>query len=249
MRYFFTPENKLPDGVGFSMFGPAHLGILAGLTLWSVLALWWFRRQRPARQNRVMAVLAWTMVVLEILKDFMLTVIGAFSIGYLPLHLCSLGMFVCLFYSAHPQSEGCGQILYSVCFPGALCALLFPDWTAFPLLHFQSIHSFFYHTLLVQFSLFPLVSGRVRLGLPAVWKGMAFLVAVSIPVGALNHLLGTNYMFLRRASGGSPLEFLAAIPGRFGYLLGYALLVLAVIFLLNAPFMLWNRFHGRGKGA
>lgn len=241
MNKFFTPERELPAGVGFSMFGPVHLGLLTGLMLWNVLALWWFRRQSRRRQDRVMKILAWGMVISEVLKDLILGMIGAFSVGYLPLHLCSLAIFTCLYYSAHPDSKGCGQILYSVCFPGALCALLFPDWTMFPLWHFQSIHSFLVHTILVQFSLFPLVSGRIRLGLSAVWKSMVFLVAAALPVAGINRLLHTNYMFLSRASKGSPLEFLTSIPGRYGYLVGYFLLVLAVVLALNLPFCIWNR--------
>ena len=167
--------------------------------------------------------------------------IGAFSVGYLPLHLCSLAMFVCLYYGAHPWSKNCGQILYSVCFPGAMCALLFPDWTMFPILHFQSIHSFVYHTLLVQVSLAPVVTGRIRPGLRQVWKSMAFLVAVAIPVGVLNRLLHTNYMFLGHPSAGSPLELLGNIPGRYGYLAGYFLLVLAVEIAMNLPWSIFTR--------
>ena len=150
-------------------------------------------------------------------------------------------MFVCLYYGAHPWSKNCGQILYSVCFPGAMCALLFPDWTMFPILHFQSIHSFVYHTLLVQVSLAPVVTGRIRPGLRQVWKSMAFLVAVAIPVGVLNRLLHTNYMFLGHPSADSPLELLGNIPGRYGYLAGYFLLVLAVEIAMNLPWSIFTR--------
>lgn len=247
-QYFLTPENQLPSGVGFSMFGPLHLMVLLVLTAWSVGFLIYLKKQPEKRQNRWMLGLAWGMIVSEVLKDAILVAIGAFSVGYLPLHLCSLSMFVCCFYSLRPYNRSCGQILYSICFPGALCALLFPDWTAFPLLHFQSIHSFILHMVLVQFSLFPLVSRRARPGLSGVWKGMAFVVAAAIPVAGLNRLLGTNYMFLRRASKGSPLEFLSALPGgTLGYLAGFFLLALAVVFLLNLPFVLLDHRKQREK--
>lgn len=246
-RYFFTPENQLPSGVGFQMFGPVHFAVLSVLLAWSAGFLIYFKRLPEKRQNRWMRGLAWGMAASELVKDAILAAIGAFSVGYLPLHLCSLSMFVCCFYSLLPYNRSCGQILYSICFPGALCALLFPDWTAFPLLHFQSLHSFILHMLLVQFSLFPIVSGRARPGLSGVWKGVAFVVAAAIPVAGLNRLLGTNYMFLQRASKGSPLEFLTALPGGgMGYLAGFFLLVLGVVFLLNLPFMLLNHL-GRKK--
>lgn len=248
---YFTPESQMPKGSGFQMYGPQHLLMLGILGLWTAAVLLWLRRQSRAQQNRVMRVTAGVMLGMEVLKDFLLGCIGAFSIGYLPLHLCSIAMFVCLYQGAHPNSKACGQILYSVCFPGAMCALLFPDWTMFPLLHFQSLHSFVYHTLLVQMSLAPLVTGRIRPGVRQVPLSMGFLVAVSIPVGMLNGWLHTNYMFLRRPSSGSPLELLGALPGRYGYIMGYFLLVLGVVTAMNLPFSLsrWLRRCRTGGSA
>ena len=177
---FFTPEGNILLGDGFSLFGWQHLLMLAVLGTYTVLSLRWMCRLSEQRLNRLLRVLGGVMLGLEVLKDFILAVIGAFSIGYLPLHLCSLAMFVCLYYGAHPRSNSCGQILYSVCFPGAMCALLFPDWTMLPILHFQSLHSFLYHTLLVQVSLAPVVTGRIRPGIGQVWKSMTFLVLTAL---------------------------------------------------------------------
>lgn len=247
-EYFFTPEWEIPAGAGFSLFGTAHLAMLAGSAALTVLAELMFRRLSERGRERVMWGMSVSMVALEIGKDFTLAVIGAFSVGYLPLHLCSFAMFVCLFCAAHPKNGACGQILYSVCLPGAVCALLFPDWTRLPLFHFQSLHSFLYHTMLVQFSLFPLVSGRIRPGLRQIWKSMVFLALVSLPVYGINCLLGTNYMFLNRPSRGSPLELLARLPGRFGYLGGYFLLVLGVVVLMNLPFSLGRGIARRRNG-
>ena len=242
---YFTSEGQIPAGEGFTLLGWQHLLMLAILGTFTVLSLRWMRRLHTGELNRLLRILGGVMLGLEVLKDLILAVIGAFSVGYLPLHLCSLAMFVCLYYGAHPWSKNCGQILYSVCFPGAMCALLFPDWTMFPILHFQSIHSFVYHTLLVQVSLAPVVTGRIRPGLRQVWKSMAFLVAVAIPVGVLNSLLHTNYMFLGHPSAGSPLELLGNIPGRYGYLAGYFLLVLAVEIAMNLPWSIFTRRRQR----
>jgi hypothetical integral membrane protein (TIGR02206 family) len=246
---FFTPEYDIPAGVGFTLYGPEHLGALGVLFVLSLGVLLWLRGRTVSLQNRVLRAMSIAMILMELLKDFTLGVIGAFSIGYLPLHLCSMAMFVCLYYAFHPESDACGQLLYSVCLPGALCALLFPDWTRFPLWHFQSLHSFLYHAMLVQFSLFPVISRRVRPSLRQVPRSFLFLCIVALPVGLLNHLLGTNYMFLSRPSKGSPLEFLSVLPGKYGYLLGYCLLVLGVLFLMELPFSLYRRIQQRQTGS
>ncbi len=236
LQYFFTPESEIPSGAGFCLYGRGHLSALGfGLSL-TILVLLIFRRRSPDAQNRLMKILSVSMVVMELIKDFILAALGAFTVGYLPLHLCSLSMFVCLYYAFHPNSPSTAHILHSVVLPGAVAALLFPNWTRFPLLHFQSIHSFLYHTLLMLFALMPLVFRRFTPGLRGIIPSLLFLFGVSVPVGPLNKLLGTNYMFLRGPSKGSPLEFLAVLPGKFGYLAGYLALVLAVLFLMNLPF-------------
>lgn len=243
----FTPENRLSEDAGFGLWSWQHIIMLAVLMIWCCAVFLWLRKQSVSRQNRYFRIAAGAMVGMEFVKDLILGLIGAFSVGYLPLHLCSLCMLVCLYYGTHPASDFCGQMLYSVCFPAAVSALLFPDWTNFPLLHFQSLHSFVYHALLLQLGLAPVLLGRIKPGVRQVWKPLVFLILTAIPVGGLNRLLHTNYMFLSRPSAGSPLVFLGRLPGRWGYLMGYGVLVLGVLTLLNLPFSLWGllRNHSR----
>lgn len=246
MQYVFTPESQLPAEVGFSHFDRGHLTVLMVLALVSAAVVFWGCRQPEERRLKLEKAMALTMLVLELLKDFILAQIGAFNLGYLPLHLCSMAMFICLYWAWHPWSEGAGQLLWSLCFTGGMAALLFPDWTDMPLWHFQSIHSFLYHALLVQFSLLAVVSGQARPSLRNAWKAGAFLAAAAVPVYAFDRAFGMNYMFLLRPVPGTPLELCARLPGQGGYLVGYALLVAVVLVLLNLPFSLLRR--GRSTG-
>lgn len=241
MQYVFTPESQLPAEVGFSHFDWGHLTVLIVLALVSAAVVFWGCRQPEERRLKLEKAMALTMLVLELLKDFILAQIGAFNLGYLPLHLCSMAMFICLYWAWHPWSEGAGQLLWSLCFTGGMAALLFPDWTDMPLWHFQSIHSFLYHALLVQFSLLAVVSGQARPSLRNAWKAGAFLAAAAVPVYAFDRAFGMNYMFLLRPVPGTPLELCARLPGQGGYLVGYALLVAVVLVLLNLPFSLLRR--------
>lgn len=238
-----TPESRLPAGCGFSMYGAGHLTML-GLIALVLLCLWLALRRKPSGTARSLyRILSVFLIVLELLKDLTLALMGAFSIGYLPLHLCSMSMFLCLYYAFHPEKQLAGQLLYSVCLPGALCGLLFPDWTHFPLLHVQSLTSFLFHGILVWLSALPVLLGEVRPGISHVPECLGILLALAVPVYGLNRLLGTNYMFLSYPSKGSPLELLSALPGTAGYLSGYVLLAAGVIFLINLPFSLWRYFR------
>lgn len=245
MKYFFTPQSELPTGAGFSLGSWEHIAALVLVLGCTLLLLLMSRHLSHGAKNRMLRVLSSSMLVLELGKDLILGLLGAFSIGYLPLHLCSLAMFVCLYYAFHPQAKRTGQILYSVVLPGALSALLFPNWNVFPLFHFQSLHSFLYHGLLLFFGLFPLVSGRSRPGLGAIAPSMGCLCLFAVPAGLFDWYFHTNYMFLRGPSKGSPLEFLTVIPGKYGYLMGLFLLALAVVTLMNLPF--WLVEHLKSK--
>ncbi|MDD6022667.1 MAG: TIGR02206 family membrane protein [Oscillospiraceae bacterium] len=238
-----TPERELPPDCGFSVYGPGHLTMLGiiGLVL---ICLWLFLRHRPRwYAGGLYRIFSVCLILLELFKDLTLGLMGTFSMGYLPLHLCSIAMFICLRYAFHPDSPFAGQLLYSVCLPGALCGLLFPNWTHFPLLHFQSMTSFLFHGILVWLSALPVMRKEIRPGISRVPGCLGFLIALAVPVYGLNRLLGTNYMFLNHASAGSPLELLTALPGTVGYLTGYVLLAAAVIFFMNLPFSLWRFFR------
>lgn len=243
--YFFTPQTELPPGAGFALGSRGHIAAFILVMGCTLLLLLMSSQLSHGAKARMLRVLSSSMLVLELGKDFILGLLGAFSVGYLPLHLCSLSMFACLYYAFHPGSKRAGQILYSVVLPGALSALLFPNWNVFPLFHFQSIHSFLYHGLLLFFGLFPVVSGRVSPGPGAILPSMGFLSALALPVGLLNRCLHTNYMFLRGPSKGSPLEFLTVIPGKYGYLAGLFLLALSVVTLMNLPFWLVGRWKAK----
>lgn len=231
--------------MGFPRFGSAHLAMLALLTALSGLVVFLGCRLSPVRRQRLLRWMAGAMVAMEVGKDLLLGLLGAFSLGYLPLHLCSLAMFICLYAAWHPDSDTAGQLLWSLCFSGGLAALLFPDWTRMPVLHFQSLHSFFYHAMLVQFSLLSLLSGQTRPRLGKVWKVWVFLLCASLPVYGLNRLFHTNYMFLNHPIAGTPLELCAQLPG--GYLLNYGLLVAVLLVLLNLPFSLSRWLHRKNS--
>ena len=213
---------------GFSLYGREHLAALALILAWTAGMLV-FLHPRRAYVKRAAKGYGIIMVLMEILRDARLLYLGEFSVGYLPLHLCSLGMLLCLWYGFRRGDRG--GSLYLLCLPGALCALLFPNWTHLPVGHFVSIHSFVYHGLLLQSSLLPLLGGKLRFRDAAAAFGVLCMAAAV--VGGLNLWLGTNYMFLQRPSPGSPLVYLAELPGRYGYQIGLAALSAGVILSIS----------------
>jgi uncharacterized membrane protein YwaF len=116
-------------------------------------------------------------------------------------------------------------------------ALLFADWLIYPSLHFQSIHSFVMHGLLLGFVVMLLVSGELKPDprlLPMVFMG---LVIFLIPIYYLNQKLYTNFFFLAYPSPGSPLVMFEEIAGSPGYIFVTMALLFVVWFMMYLPFL------------
>ncbi len=235
MELFFTLEEDLPEGVGFPLFGGAHilwLGIAAAL---AGLLCMRYRRAPEDGRRRLRHALGWAVLACELLKDVNIAAQGRFGVWFLPLHLCGLAVF---FTFAHARRPGktLGNFLYSCCGPGALFALLTPDWTYYPPFSYHSIVGFIVHALLAAYPLMLVVGGDLRPEAKYLPRCFGILLCCAVPIYCFNRAFGTNYMFLMWPSPGSPLEWFASFLGVPGYLLGYLPMLAAVWLLLYLPF-------------
>lgn len=240
MGYFFVPEKFLPEGVGFSLFGPEHLIWLAALCGMTVLLVVYYRKLAPAGRLRLARVLAYGQLALEILRDGYIIAAGAWQWSYLPLHPCSFTMFFMVLWARKPAKLW-GNLMYGFGLVGALAALIFCNWTNQPVWQFQTIYSFEFHGLLVAWILMTLLGGDIR----PEWKGLGQCVgflAVAVPLTAIANLLlpDCNFFFTREGSEGSPLEILIQRFGTPWWLVVYAMLALL---LLTLEFLPWRIFH------
>lgn len=235
MEHFFTLEEDLPEGVGFALFGMAHivwLCIAAAIVAALCLA---YRGAPEDGRRRWRHALGWAVLACEALKDINVIAQGRFDVWYLPLHLCGLAVF---FTFAHSRKPGptLGNFLYACCAPGAAFALLTPDWTAYPPFSYHSLVGFIVHALLVAYPLM-LVAGRdLRPEARYLPRCLGILVCCAVPIYLFNRAFGTNYMFLMWPAPGSPLAWFASFLGVPGYLLGYLPMLAAVWLVLYLPF-------------
>ncbi len=233
LSLFFTYGSELPPDVGFAMFGPAHiLWLLAG-TAATVLLARLYKRACEEERRRTDKTTGWFLVALIALRSVYLALAGALTVWELPLHLCSMAGFLCLLHAYIP-ADWLGQTLYALCLPGTFAALVFPDWTYYPPIHCITTEGFLFHFGVAVYVVFQLISARIRPSVRGLWKVFLFLAAAVPPVYWFNRRFGTNYMFVNVPSPGSPLEWFAAALGVPGYLFGYAALVAAVVFLMEA---------------
>lgn len=238
---FFTTKDAIPEGMGFAAFGLTHiLWLLAGLALW-VAACISYRRLPDNKRTPARTALGLCILMLEIVKDTVLLFLGKFGWGHLPFHLCGINILLITFDVIRP-TKVVRSFLYYFCIPGAMLALLFPDWTALPAWNFFHIHSFTIHILLVLYPLLLVTTGQVSTKLTDALRGTALLAAMAIPVYGLNLLLDTNFMFLAEPGSGNPLALFETLLG--SHLWGFPILLPIVILVMYLPARILSRRKG-----
>ena len=224
MNSFFVLDKGLFPDIGFERFGFGHFLWLfvggAGL----VLGCFAYGKALPERRPGLRLLTAGLALALELGRAGLLLSRGLYDLGRLPLHLCSLSIYLCFFH-ALTDRPGLGQFLYAFTLPGAALALLFPDWAGQPLFGFITVSSFLLHFLLVLYPLMQAAAGEIRPELRRLPGCIGWMLLLALPVYFLNKLWNTNYMFLNLPPAGSPLALFAFL-GNPGYLLGYIPLAL-----------------------
>lgn len=235
MERFFKLDNSQPYGAGFELWGKEHFCWLFIAVLIGVGLCLLYRRLDTKRRKKLRIIIGSAILFLELASDLNHALQGCLNVYSLPLHLCGLAVFFTFFHSLRP-GKTLGNFLYSTCMPGALCALLFPDWTMYLPFSFNSIVPFIAHTLITAYPAMLLSGGDLQKDAKLLPRCFAILVVLAAPVYFFDRHFGANYMFLLVPSPGSPLEWFASFLGVPGYLLGYLPMLALVWTLLYLPY-------------
>ena len=158
MQYFLDTIETIPEGQGFSSFGPVHLAWLAGFVVFAIACSLFYRNSSQARRKHIRWLFAALLLADEAFKIVCLLVGGNYRASYLPLHMCSINIFLIALHALRP-TRLVDNFLYAVCIPAALAALLFPTWVSLPPANFMHLHSFTVHILLATYPIM-LTAGR-----------------------------------------------------------------------------------------
>lgn len=241
MTYFLDTTETVPEGVGFPQFGALHL---VWLTIFAVLVVgnyFWYRRLSEKGRKIWKLSCAGLLIADEVFKVVMLVIGGRYRASYLPLHLCSINIFLITIHAIKPYKL-LGGYLYTVGIPGAMAALLFPSWTALPLGNFMHIHSFTVHMLLAGYPIVLAAAGELAPSVKKLHQYLLLLVAMAIPIYGVNLLLDTNFMFLMSADPGNPLYLFEQLWG--SHLLGFPVIIAAVLVVMYVPLVILRKRKG-----
>ena len=238
MEHFWDTAETIPAGLGFSHFGGVHLAWLGAAAVLALVCILGYRAMGQRGRGIFRKTVAGLLVADELFKQVPMLILGRFLPDYLPLHLCSINIFLIAWHAWRP-GRLVGNSLYAVCIPGALAALLFPTWTDMPPANFMHIHSFTVHILLALYPLVLTAGGDIRPEPQVLPRALGLLVALAAVAFGCNLILDTNFMFLMYAEEGNPLYWFRQNWG--SHLLGFPVIIAGIVVVLYGPMALFRR--------
>lgn len=240
VEHFWETVDVIPEGLGFLHFGSLHLcWLVVFVVITATNCILYCRMGEKGRKIWRIAV-ASLLILDEIFKQVPLFITGYFTLEYLPLHLCSINIFLIAFHVVKP-TKAVENFLYTICIPGAMAALLFPSWNTLPAANYMLIHSFTVHILLVMYPVVLTVAGEIKPEWKEVPRAMLILVGLSIIAVVCNLLMDANFMFLMYAEPGNPLYFFEQLWG--SHLLGFPVIILGVLLVMHTPWAVARKLH------
>ena len=173
LKYFFTYETQIPDGIGFKLFGMWHILCLLFCLVVTAVAIYMYRKAEDQKKRKVEKIIALSLVGWMILRAIYIAVIGENFLYELPFHLCSMTGILCGIH-CFTKWKWLGQVLYALCLPGAILALLFPNWNAYPLIHFISLEAILFHLGIVVYVTCLLTSHEIVPQVKKMWQGISY---------------------------------------------------------------------------
>ena len=103
MNYLLDTTQTIPEGVGFALFGPTHLVWLAFFLVFTVVCCLVYHSLRSTQKDKMRLVFAALLLADELFKYIILTVGDRWLPDYLPLHLCSVNIFLLAILAVRPN--------------------------------------------------------------------------------------------------------------------------------------------------
>ena len=239
MKYFLDTTETMVEGLGFSHFDLLHLTWIAIFIAFTAYMCIIYRKADEAKRAKLRKIIAACIVIDELWKMFWLTVGGNYTFDYLPLHLCSINIFIIAYHAFIKPNKMLDNFLYGVCIPGAVAALLAPTWVKLPLLNFMHLHSFTVHILLATYPIMLVAGNDIQPDIKQVPKCILFTAIMAVPIYFINVALDTNFMFMMKADVGNPLKLFEPLGH---HLIGVPIIYAGVVVVLYGPLYLLRKF-------
>lgn len=244
--YDITHAELGPNFRCYPLYGKIHLIELAFSLVFIVGMALWYRRSSASARRRILVGVTIALLADEAALLLGMALTGQWNWSYLPLHLCSINVFVCL-YNTLTDQNWCKEELYALCIPGAALALLCPSWLDVPSWWtLINLHSISIHALLVLYPVLLVVRGY-RPSARRAPQVLAFLFGSALPIYFLNKPLNTNFYFLNNPYGNVITSAFTRLLGEKYYILGFLPAIAVALCLMYLPWVVADARHKKRK--
>lgn len=238
---FFSPtdyEKYPPCG----MFTIPHLIVLLFCILGIVIAVIYTKKISKNKLKNLTKVFGIVLVILEIFKTIYNIYYDYTNIdSIVPLHFCSLFIYSCLmagFGKGQIEKFGSSFIVGA----GIVCGgafLIFPTTSllSHPLFHFLSIHSMFYHSLMVYLGIMYIIKDVFEPTLLNFKYYLLYSFVFYIPALVINFTFNSNLMFLR-APYRIPIQLLSKIQ-EYSQIMYTIIIMIAYLLSYVLPYIIY----------
>ena len=212
MPDFLKSRFTIEPGKGMDSYSLGHF-IWLGLLFFLIFFLGKkYRAADEDKRKKIRIAIASLIMLDEIVKDIIMPITGQWDRNFLPLHLCSISVFV-VFIHALTGNRILEEYTYAITLPTASMAMAFPDWTgALPCMNLMCIHSFSIHLLLVLYPCLLLYGGFIP-SAKQLFRLIPIVAFLAFVMYFVNGALGTNFFFVNGGGDGNPLTFLEKYIG------------------------------------
>lgn len=246
MNTFFTYKDQLPKYVAVGTFTTEHLLVLLIIVISIIFTIKKIKRESPATRDKFIKFIAWSVLVLEIIRMVWIVMIGnseILPVALLPLHLCGL-MAIFIPLAVYTKNEILIEFVYIGGLAGAGMALLTPDVAMYPLLSLQYLQSMIIHAFIFLSGLYFIVVENYRPNIKNVFKVLALFALLALLVTPINMLLAhqqANYFFLMYGIENTILHTIDQNTTHAGYLMTLATIVIVFVMIMYVPFVKFNK--------
>lgn len=242
----YTAEEMFgTDYQAFTLFDGTHIFWLCFAAVFCTAVSIFYRKSSEKTRRKIRIAMSSAIIAVEAARIILTLATGQWRAASLPLHLCSVNIFVCLWYTIRPNKMA-GNILYSLCMTGAAVAQLSPSWCAIPIANFFHIDSEVIHILLFTYPVM-LLAGGFKPELKMLPKVIAAVLVMLVIIYPVNMVLGTNFFFVGDPYGNPITVLCTSFFGEKFFIVGYVLIACVLFTLLYSPFAVYAHFQEKAK--
>jgi hypothetical integral membrane protein (TIGR02206 family) len=245
LKYFFSFINAVPPRFATPAFSVRHLEVLSFfIAVYTVLTVIFKDKSEKVRSIYVLVV-AFLLLFFNIVNELWLVLIGHFGVmTELPLQLCGT-MYIIIPLMVLSRNRILMEFVYACGMPGAFFAMLTPDTQGYYFISWGFLIFIVIHSLIVYVPLFMLITSEFRPRFHNLHKVARLFFSLVILDLIIDHLLGSNYLYLTKAPEGTLLETFASWVGAPGYIFIAIFVVVIVWIALYLPWELFYRAQRR----